>query len=181
MVVFTPHPSSHPPATPDAFDFDSRPCPRLLRRGSSHRLELGDGPQLCHLRRRSPQHDADEQRYLVQPCATLPCSSFDGADPPLLAENGVAGACGLHSEDSDVVVGLPLEFYNETGTVSTYCGAYVVVLNLKNNLTATARVADASATNGSLSLSVATYAALEGAQSNLGAFLLVLVRTKNRG
>ncbi|KAK4050481.1 hypothetical protein OIO90_005064 [Microbotryomycetes sp. JL221] len=77
-------------------------------------------------------------------------------------QNGNAGACGLYSQDSDLVVGLPYEFYNQTGMVSSYCGAYMVIKGVQTNKTVTARVADASATNNTLSLSVATWRALDG-------------------
>lgn len=85
----------------------------------------------------------------------------------LSAENGTSGACGLISKDSDLVVGLPLEFYNATGSVSAYCGTYIVITNPANNETVTSRVSDASAVNGTLSLSVATWAALNGTLTNL--------------
>ncbi|KAK4055300.1 hypothetical protein OIV83_000583 [Microbotryomycetes sp. JL201] len=77
-------------------------------------------------------------------------------------QNGNAGACGLYSQDSDLVVGLPYEFYNETGLVSPYCGKYIVVRGVQTNKTVTARVADASATNGTLSMSVAAWRAIDG-------------------
>jgi hypothetical protein len=81
---------------------------------------------------------------------------------------GNAGACGLYSQDSDVVVGLPLEFYNETGSVSPYCGSYVVVINPANNETVTSRVADASATSDLLSLSQATWKVLNFSSTEAG-------------
>ncbi|SCZ90275.1 BZ3500_MvSof-1268-A1-R1_Chr1-3g01886 [Microbotryum saponariae] len=82
-------------------------------------------------------------------------------------QNGNAGACGLYSNDTDVVVGLPFEFYSDLGAVSPYCGSYLFVTNHINNVTTPARIADASATNGTLSLSVATWRALNGDGTNL--------------
>ncbi|SCV68382.1 BQ2448_503 [Microbotryum intermedium] len=82
-------------------------------------------------------------------------------------QNGNAGACGLYSNDTDLVVGLPFEFYSDLGAISPYCGSYIFVMNHINNLTTPARVADASATNGTLSLSVATWRALNGDGTNL--------------
>lgn len=83
------------------------------------------------------------------------------------AENGNMGACGYYSSDAEEVVGLPLEFYNDTGIISSYCGTYVVVTNPSTNITVTARVADASATNSTLSLSIATWKALDGTDTDL--------------
>ncbi|GAA5997152.1 RlpA-like double-psi beta-barrel domain-containing protein [Rhodotorula paludigena] len=81
--------------------------------------------------------------------------------------NGNAGACGWYSKDSDVVVGLPLEFYSDLGVVSPYCGDYVVVVDPRNNNTVTALVADASTANDTLSLSQGTWNALNGTDSHL--------------
>jgi len=64
-------------------------------------------------------------------------------------------------------VGLPLEFYNDTGIISSYCGTYIVVTNPINNETVTARVADASAQNQTLSLSIGTWNALQGTATDL--------------
>ncbi|SGY35318.1 BQ5605_C002g01752 [Microbotryum silenes-dioicae] len=82
-------------------------------------------------------------------------------------QNGNAGACRLYSNDTDLVVGLPFEFYSDLGAVSPYCGSYLFVTNHINNVTTPARIADASATNGTLSLSVATWRALNGDGTNL--------------
>ncbi|GAA5912669.1 hypothetical protein JCM5296_006050 [Sporobolomyces johnsonii] len=81
--------------------------------------------------------------------------------------NGNAGACGWYSKDSDLVVGLPTEFYSDLAAVSPYCGSFVVVKNNQNNETVTAMVADASASNDTLSLSQGTWAALNGTASSL--------------
>ncbi|KAL8276153.1 hypothetical protein RQP46_011447 [Phenoliferia psychrophenolica] len=81
-------------------------------------------------------------------------------------QNGNAGACGLYSQDTDKVVGLPLAFYNNTGSVSTFCGAYVVVTNPSNNQTVTSRVADASGSPGLFSMSVASWRAVDGDSSD---------------
>ncbi|CEQ38672.1 SPOSA6832_00128, partial [Sporobolomyces salmonicolor] len=81
--------------------------------------------------------------------------------------NGNAGACGWYSKDSDVVVGLPTEFYSDLGAVSPYCGSFVVVKNNQNNKTVVAMVADASASNDTLSLSQGTWWALNGSASSL--------------
>lgn len=88
------------------------------------------------------------------------------------AENGIAGACGLLSLDTDLVVGLPLEYYDSmTGTVSPFCGTYISITNLDSstNATVVARVADASQVKGALALSVATYRALDGDATDLRA------------
>ncbi|KAM0752405.1 barwin-like endoglucanase [Meredithblackwellia eburnea MCA 4105] len=77
-------------------------------------------------------------------------------------QNGNAGACGNYSSDADLVVGLPSEVYGDLGAVSPFCGKYVNVTNTANNITITAKVADASATDGLLTLSVASWKALKG-------------------
>ncbi|GAA5885300.1 hypothetical protein JCM6882_009559 [Rhodosporidiobolus microsporus] len=82
-------------------------------------------------------------------------------------QNGNAGACGWYSKDADVVVGLPTEFYSELDSVSPYCGTYVVVTDPRDNTTVTALVADASATNETISLSIGTWEALNGTESLL--------------
>jgi len=71
----------------------------------------------------------------------------------------------------ELVVGLPFEFYNNTGMISPYCGSYIVVTNPLNNETVTARVADASATNETLSMSVGTWRAVQADQTHLRTFL----------
>ncbi|GAA5822960.1 hypothetical protein JCM11251_004437 [Rhodosporidiobolus azoricus] len=82
-------------------------------------------------------------------------------------QNGNAGACGWYSQDEDVVVGLPTEFYSKLDSVSPYCGTYVVVTDPRDNTSVTALVADASATNETLSLSIGTWNALNGTESHL--------------
>lgn len=77
------------------------------------------------------------------------------------------GACGLYSNDTELVVGLPPAFYNNTGEVSSYCGSYIVVTNPLNNMSITARVADASATNETLSMSVSAWRQVEADQTNM--------------
>ncbi|GAA5960738.1 hypothetical protein JCM3765_007312 [Sporobolomyces pararoseus] len=81
--------------------------------------------------------------------------------------NGNWGACGNKNEDSDKVVGLPLEFYSKLDEVSQYCGEYVVVTNPISNGSVTAQVADASTLNNTLSVSVGTWKALNGSEDNL--------------
>ncbi|GAA6058515.1 hypothetical protein JCM10212_006954 [Sporobolomyces blumeae] len=81
--------------------------------------------------------------------------------------NGNAGACTWYNKDSDVVVGLPLEFYSNLGSVSPYCGQFVVVKNTETNKTTTALVADASTQNNTLSVSQGTWAALNGTATDL--------------
>merc|ERR1712093_286350 len=76
-------------------------------------------------------------------------------------QDGRAGACGAYSKDSDVVLGLPLEFYEKYDAVSPYCGSFVVVKG-DNNKTVTALVADASTLNDTVTLSVAAWRALDG-------------------
>ncbi|GAA5957442.1 hypothetical protein JCM3765_001140 [Sporobolomyces pararoseus] len=81
--------------------------------------------------------------------------------------NGNAGACGWYNQDSDVVVGLPLEQYSALSSVSPYCGGFVVVKNLESNKTVTALVADASTQNNTLSVSQGTWKALNGTATDL--------------
>ncbi|GAA5899440.1 RlpA-like double-psi beta-barrel domain-containing protein [Sporobolomyces salmoneus] len=81
--------------------------------------------------------------------------------------NGNAGACAWYNKDSDVVVGLPLEFYSALSTVSPYCGQFVVVKNLESNKTVTALVSDASTQNSTLSVSQGTWKALNGTATDL--------------
>ncbi|GAA6057911.1 hypothetical protein JCM3770_002200 [Rhodotorula araucariae] len=81
--------------------------------------------------------------------------------------NGNAGACGWYNDDEQAVVGLPLEEYTELSSVSPYCGAFVVVVDPKTNLSVTALVADASTQNETLSVSQGTWAALNGTDSDL--------------
>jgi len=84
------------------------------------------------------------------------------------------GACGWYSKDSDKVVGLPLEFYQELSSVSPYCGSFVV-LQTPQNVTVTALVADASTQNKTLSVSQGAWAALNGTASDLSAFRLLFL------
>lgn len=91
-------------------------------------------------------------------------------------EADVPGACGWVSQDAELIVGLPLEFYNETGVISSFCGTYIVVENPRTNQTITARVADASAENSTLSLSMGSWGALQGAKSNLSGSIFEQVR-----
>lgn len=86
-----------------------------------------------------------------------------------MTENGTLGACGLRSQDTDLVVSLPSVFYNSTSsnmTVSPYCGRYLVITSLQeSNKSVTARIAS-SHSNG-MSLSVAAWRALNGDATNL--------------
>ncbi|KAK4700653.1 hypothetical protein P7C70_g5590, partial [Phenoliferia sp. Uapishka_3] len=102
----------------------------------------------------------------VQMAITLP-NTTQSDNASWYLQNGNAGACGLHSSDADLVVGLPTSFYNATGTVSSFCGAYVVVTNPINNMTVTSRVADSSGSATVFSLSVASWRALDGDSSSL--------------
>ncbi|KAL8281146.1 hypothetical protein RQP46_006504 [Phenoliferia psychrophenolica] len=70
---------------------------------------------------------------------------------------GNAGACGIYSQDVD--------FYNNTGAASPYCGSTIILTNLANNQSTSAKVLDASATPGLLSLSVAAWRAVGGDDS----------------
>lgn len=99
----------------------------------------------------------------------------------IATENGIMGACGLYSQDMQLVVGLPLEYYNLTGIISPYCGSYVVVTNPLNNETVTARVADASATNETLSMSVGAWRAVKGDETQMSEypFFLLLLNVEN--
>ncbi|GAA5980238.1 hypothetical protein JCM5350_000883 [Sporobolomyces pararoseus] len=81
--------------------------------------------------------------------------------------NGNWGACGTKNEDSDKVVGLPLEFYSKLNEVSQYCGQYVVVTNPVSGENVTAQVQDASTQNNTLSVSMGTWKALNGSEDNL--------------
>ncbi|KAI5480022.1 expansin family protein [Pseudohyphozyma bogoriensis] len=109
---------------------------------------------------------ADSVLLAVETALTLP-NTTQTSNVSYYYQAGNAGACGLYSEDTDVVVGLPLEFYNDTGAVSPYCGSYIEILNPLNNITVAARIADASATPGLLSLSIATWRALDGDATDL--------------
>ncbi|GAA5909215.1 hypothetical protein JCM6882_003766 [Rhodosporidiobolus microsporus] len=82
-------------------------------------------------------------------------------------QNGNAGACGWYSKDESLVVGLPLEQYSDLASASPFCGQYVVVTDPRDNTTVTALVADASATNNTLSVSQGTWEALNGTDSAL--------------
>jgi len=83
------------------------------------------------------------------------------------AQNGNQGACGLWSKDTDLVVGLPTEFYYDLDSVSTYCGAYIVINSAITGQNVTARVEDASAANETLSVSIAVWDALKGDETDL--------------
>jgi hypothetical protein len=92
------------------------------------------------------------------------------ADPllfPLLPVNGNAGACGLWDSDSSLVAGLPLEQYTDLGSVSPFCGSFIVVVDPRTNVSVTARVSDASTQNNTLSLSQGSWTALNGTDSSL--------------
>ncbi|GAA6063674.1 hypothetical protein JCM10212_000410 [Sporobolomyces blumeae] len=110
---------------------------------------------------------APVSRRAVETSSFLPNSTQYNATAVWYEMNGNAGACGHYNKDSDKVVGLPLEFYSKLGQVSPYCGEYVVVTNAKENISVTALVADASTKNNTLSLSVGTWDALNGTESNL--------------
>ncbi|GAA6042756.1 hypothetical protein JCM8097_007460 [Rhodosporidiobolus ruineniae] len=106
------------------------------------------------------------QLLTVEAALSLP-NTTQTNDAVYYEMNGNAGACGWFNEDSDVVVGLPTEFYSALDSVSPYCGEFVVVTDPRDNTTVTALVADASATNETLSLSMGTWAALNGSASGL--------------
>ena len=76
------------------------------------------------------------------------------------AENGTRQACGNYSSDLDFVVGLPLALYN-TSSPSPLCGAFVVVTNPLNSLSAIAKVVGAS-NSSALALSVAAWREIRG-------------------
>ncbi|BGP53987.1 hypothetical protein JCM8202_002985 [Rhodotorula sphaerocarpa] len=80
-------------------------------------------------------------------------------------QHGRAGACGEYSQDSDLVVGLPLEFYTNYDAVSPYCGDYVVVQGVNKNITA--RVADASTLNSTMTFSIGAWDALNASATDL--------------
>lgn len=103
---------------------------------------------------------------MVESAVALP-TTIQSSNASWYLQAGNAGACGLYSEDSDLVAGLPLSFYNNTGSVSSYCGAYIVIKNPLNNVTVTSRVADASGSPDVLSLSVASWRALDGDATDL--------------
>jgi hypothetical protein len=76
-------------------------------------------------------------------------------------------ACGVSSSDTDLVVGLPLRYMNTTVVDSSYCGAYVVIVNPMNGLNVTARVASASGISGTISLSVESWRTLHADSTNM--------------
>lgn len=82
-------------------------------------------------------------------------------------ENNIYGACGLLSQDTDLVVGLPLCLYPQLDAVSPLCGQRVIVVNRENGKSVLANVEDASATEGLLRVSQAVWAQLDGQASGL--------------
>ena len=81
-------------------------------------------------------------------------------------ENGRAGACGSYSQDSELVVGLPAEFFPAPFvTPSSFCGDYVVVQGVNKNITA--RVADASTLNETMTFSIGAWDALNATETDL--------------
>ncbi|GAA5952019.1 hypothetical protein JCM8115_005306 [Rhodotorula mucilaginosa] len=81
-------------------------------------------------------------------------------------QNGRAGACGSYSQDSELVVGLPAEFFPAPFvTPSSHCGEYVVVQGVNKNITA--RVADASTLNETMTFSIGAWDALNATETDL--------------
>ncbi|GAA5928873.1 RlpA-like double-psi beta-barrel domain-containing protein [Sporobolomyces koalae] len=104
---------------------------------------------------------------LIPSSVSLPNATQYNATVVWYEMNGRAGACGKFNKDSDLVVGLPLEFYSKLNEVSPYCGEYVVVQNTVTKKNVTALVADASTLNNTLSVSVGTWEALNGTATDL--------------
>ena len=76
-------------------------------------------------------------------------------------------------------MGLGIEHYNLSGIVSPHCGSYVVVTNPFNNQSVTARIADASAMNNTLSLSIATWRFIKGDETSMSELPLELGKDTN--
>ncbi|BGP36340.1 hypothetical protein JCM10449v2_000240 [Rhodotorula kratochvilovae] len=107
------------------------------------------------------------QLATVEAALSAPNATHYNASVSPYEMNGKAGACGWYNQDEQAVVGLPLEEYTDLSSVSPYCGAFVVVVDPKTNVSVTALVADASTQNETLSVSQGTFAALNGTDSEL--------------
>lgn len=115
-------------------------------------------------------HNATAYYYYRACSAACSLRHYGTAYPDALfrssAENGRAGACGKYSADSDLVVGLPAEQYPAPfDTVSPYCGKYVLVSGINKNITA--RVADASTLNNTMTFSIGAWDALNATETDL--------------
>lgn len=106
---------------------------------------------------------------VVESSLSVPNSTYTDVSVINYRMTGKTGACGWTTEAADLSVGLPSELYADLGAVSSYCGLYAVVTDPRTNLSATALVADGSNKNETLSVSDATWNALNGTDSQLSA------------
>ncbi|KWU46789.1 hypothetical protein RHOSPDRAFT_31606 [Rhodotorula sp. JG-1b] len=104
---------------------------------------------------------------VVESSLSVPNSTYTDVSVINYRMTGKTGACGWTTEAADLSVGLPSELYADLGAVSSYCGLYAVVTDPRTNLSATALVADGSNKNDTLSVSDATWNALNGTDSQL--------------
>jgi hypothetical protein len=104
---------------------------------------------------------------VVESSLSVPNSTYTDVSVINYRMTGKTGACGWSTEAADLSVGLPSELYADLGAVSSYCGLYAVVTDPRTNLSATALVADGSNKNETLSVSDATWNALNGTDSEL--------------
>lgn len=104
---------------------------------------------------------------VVESSLSVPNSTYTDVSVINYRMTGKTGACGWTTEAADLSVGLPSELYADLGAVSSYCGLYAVVTDPRTNLSATALVADGSNKNETLSVSDATWNALNGTDSQL--------------
>ncbi|GAA5960024.1 hypothetical protein JCM8115_004502 [Rhodotorula mucilaginosa] len=104
---------------------------------------------------------------VVESSLSVPNSTYTDVSVINYRMTGKTGACGWSTEAADLSVGLPSELYADLGAVSSYCGLYAVVTDPRTNLSATALVANGSNKNETLSVSDATWNALNGTDSEL--------------
>ncbi|GAA5981195.1 hypothetical protein JCM10908_004017 [Rhodotorula pacifica] len=104
---------------------------------------------------------------VVESSLQVPNTTYSNVSVVNYRMTGVTGACGWVTKATDLSVGLPRELFSDLETVSPYCGLYAVVVDPRTNKTATALIADGSDQNNTLSVSDATWAALNGTDSSL--------------
>lgn len=109
---------------------------------------------------------------VVESSLSVPNTTYSDVPVVNYRMTGETGACGWTTQAADLSVGLPLELFSDLGSVSPYCGLYAVVTDPRTNVSVTALVADGSNKNETLSVSDATWNALNGTDSSLSEFRL---------
>jgi len=67
---------------------------------------------------------------------------FTGGFATFFYQNGVAGACGVVHQDSDLIAAIDQSHYGDSGAVSPLCGKSVKITNTDNQKTVTVTIVD---------------------------------------